>query len=53
VAEPVGGAHRARDQAITATGEALGRALQSLANMGPEELRQHRREKFLTIGKNL
>jgi acetyl-CoA carboxylase carboxyl transferase subunit alpha len=53
VAEPVGGAHRARDNAIVATGEALTRALQSLANMGPQELRQHRRDKFMAIGKNL
>jgi acetyl-CoA carboxylase carboxyl transferase subunit alpha len=53
VAEPVGGAHRARDNAITATGEALARSLQSLANMGPQELKQHRREKFMAIGKNL
>jgi acetyl-CoA carboxylase carboxyl transferase subunit alpha len=53
VAEPVGGAHRARDNAIMATGEALARSLQSLANMGPQELKQHRREKFMAIGKNL
>jgi acetyl-CoA carboxylase carboxyl transferase subunit alpha len=53
VNEPVGGAHRARDAAIEATGEALARALQALANMGPEEIRQHRREKFLAIGKQL
>jgi acetyl-CoA carboxylase carboxyl transferase subunit alpha len=53
VGEPVGGAHRARDAAIEATGEAVARALQALANMGPEEIRQHRREKFLSIGKQL
>jgi acetyl-CoA carboxylase carboxyl transferase subunit alpha len=53
VSEPVGGAHRARENAIVATGEALARSLQSLANMGPQELKQHRREKFMAIGKNL
>jgi acetyl-CoA carboxylase carboxyl transferase subunit alpha len=53
VAEPVGGAHRARENAIMTTGEALARSLHSLANMGPQELKQHRREKFMAIGKNL
>jgi acetyl-CoA carboxylase carboxyl transferase subunit alpha len=53
IAEPIGGAHRAREAAIETTGEALARGLKSLANMGPQELRQHRREKFLAIGKRL
>jgi acetyl-CoA carboxylase carboxyl transferase subunit alpha len=53
IAEPVGGAHRARESAIDVTGEALARALQSLANMGPQDLKQHRRDKFLAIGKRL
>jgi acetyl-CoA carboxylase carboxyl transferase subunit alpha len=53
VPEPVGGAHRAGENAIIATGEALARSLQSLTNMGPQELKQHRREKFMAIGKNL
>src|SRR5688572_5343309 len=53
IAEPVGGAHRARESAIDVTGEALARALQSLANMGPQDLKQHRRDKFLAIGKHL
>jgi acetyl-CoA carboxylase carboxyl transferase subunit alpha len=53
IPEPVGGAHRAREAAIKATGEALGRALQSLANMGPQDLKQHRRDKFMAIGKHL
>jgi acetyl-CoA carboxylase carboxyl transferase subunit alpha len=53
ISEPVGGAHRARESAIDATGEALARALQTLANMGPEELRKHRKDKFLAIGKKL
>ncbi|HEY7764357.1 MAG TPA: acetyl-CoA carboxylase carboxyltransferase subunit alpha [Aestuariivirgaceae bacterium] len=53
IKEPIGGAHRSRDAAIEATGEALGRALEGLANMGPAEIKQHRRDKFLAIGKHL
>jgi acetyl-CoA carboxylase carboxyl transferase subunit alpha len=53
VPEPIGGAHRARETAIDATGDAVARALQSLANMGPTELKRHRRDKFMAIGKSL
>ncbi|WP_144861284.1 acetyl-CoA carboxylase carboxyltransferase subunit alpha [Mesorhizobium sp. J18] len=52
IAEPVGGAHRARDAVITATGEQIHKAFEELtgANM---DYREHRREKFLAIGRNL
>jgi acetyl-CoA carboxylase carboxyl transferase subunit alpha len=53
IPEPVGGAHRAREAAIKATGEALERALQSLANLGPQDLKQHRRDKFMAVGRHL
>ena len=53
IPEPKGGAHRASADAITATGEAIGRALKSLNGLSPEVLRTQRREKFLGIGRNL
>ncbi|MGQ0483810.1 MAG: acetyl-CoA carboxylase carboxyltransferase subunit alpha [Hyphomicrobiales bacterium] len=53
VAEPVGGAHRNPAQAIAATGEAIGRALNAFAGVSGEVLRTQRREKFLAIGRGL
>jgi acetyl-CoA carboxylase carboxyl transferase subunit alpha len=53
VPEPKGGAHRAAAEAITATGDAIGRALASLDGVSPDVLRTQRREKFLGIGRNL
>ena len=53
IEEPVGGAHRGRDQVIKATGEAIARALLPLKHMSGEELRRQRREKFLAIGRDL
>ena len=42
-----------RRAAIAATGEAIEAALKDLGNMGPAELRDHRAEKFLEIGRKL
>jgi acetyl-CoA carboxylase carboxyl transferase subunit alpha len=53
VAEPTGGAHREPQSAIRAAGDAIESALQDLGNMGPAELRDHRAEKFLAIGRKL
>ncbi len=53
VPEPVGGAHRDPQAAIAATGEAIAHALAELGNMGPSELRSHRADKFLEIGRKL
>jgi acetyl-CoA carboxylase carboxyl transferase subunit alpha len=53
VPEPSGGAHRDPQGAIARTGEAIADALRDLGNMGPAELREHRAEKFLAIGRNL
>ncbi len=53
VSEPIGGAHRAPEQAIGQVGAALGRALDDLAGMPAEALRQAREEKFLAIGRRL
>jgi acetyl-CoA carboxylase carboxyl transferase subunit alpha len=50
VAEPLGGAHRAPDEAIAAVGDALERALGPLLALSGAELRHRRRQKFLRIG---
>jgi len=51
VAEPLGGAHRAREETIEAVGQAAGEALSRLVQQGSEELRASRRQKFLEMGK--
>lgn len=53
IAEPVGGAHREPVQAILQTGNAIAEALQNYTEMSREEILEHRREKFLKIGRNL
>jgi len=50
VKEPIGGAHRKPKESIAAVGKAIGKALNDLTDMNPEELRNHRRKKFLEIG---
>ena len=49
VAEPVGGAHRQRGEAVKALGAALGEELDALAPLSREQLRSDRRSKFLKI----
>jgi acetyl-CoA carboxylase carboxyl transferase subunit alpha len=53
IPEPVGGAHRDREQMIAATGAAIASSLGPLKGLSPEEARQHRRDKFLDIGRGL
>ena len=53
IPEPAGGAHRDPTAAIAATGRAISDALKSLHNMGPDELRTARAEKFLAIGRKI
>jgi acetyl-CoA carboxylase carboxyl transferase subunit alpha len=53
IPEPVGGAHRHPAAAVAATGQAIGEALKSLANMSREQLREARAEKFLAIGRKV
>ena len=53
VVEPVGGAHRAAEIAMNAAGEAIAGALAELNLLPAQELRSHRREKFLAIGRSL
>ena len=53
IPEPVGGAHRDRDQVIAATGKTIAASLAALKDLNPEETRRQRREKFLAIGRAL
>jgi acetyl-CoA carboxylase carboxyl transferase subunit alpha len=53
IPEPLGGAHRDPKTAVAATGEAIGKTLKSLHNMGPDELRNARAEKFLAMGRKI
>jgi acetyl-CoA carboxylase carboxyl transferase subunit alpha len=53
VTEPTGGAHREPQAAVAATGDAIAGALKDLGNMGPDQLRDHRADKFLAIGRKL
>jgi acetyl-CoA carboxylase carboxyl transferase subunit alpha len=53
VAEPVGGAHRAPENAIAAVGSALAEELAELRPMAPADLKRRRQEKFLAIGRSL
>jgi acetyl-CoA carboxylase carboxyl transferase subunit alpha len=50
IPEPLGGAHRAPDQAIAAVGDALEQALEPLLVVSGAELRHRRRQKFLGMG---
>jgi len=53
IPEPLGGAHRDPKAAVAATGEAVGKALRSFHNLGPDELRNARAEKFLAMGRKI
>ena len=51
IREPVGGAHRDRDSVITATGNAISRALSEFDGKSPEDIRKQRHNRFLAIGR--
>jgi acetyl-CoA carboxylase carboxyl transferase subunit alpha len=51
VPEPLGGAHREPEAALTSLGDAIALALNPLKTLTPESLRARRREKFLAMGK--
>ncbi len=50
VEEPVGGAHRDRDAALQSIGDQLARTLESFEGQSAQEIRRHRRDKFLEMG---
>ena len=51
VPEPLGGAHRGAERAISDAGDAVDLALVELDGLPPEDLRRARREKFLSMGR--
>lgn len=53
IAEPPGGAHRDPAKAIELAGDAIEKALQDLAHMSAEALREDRAAKFLAMGRKL
>ena len=53
VTEPMGGAHRAPDEAVKRVGAEVLAKLETLRAMDGEALRDQRREKFLRIGRTL
>jgi len=52
ITEPLGGGHRGREAMIAATGERIANGFAELAAQGGD-MREHRREKFLAIGRTL
>ncbi len=53
IEEPLGGAHSDPDAAIAAVGQAVEEELRGLSNLGPDELRRQRADRFMAIGRNL
>jgi len=53
VPEPVGGAHRAPEEAILNVGEQIARAIAEMDRVPGEQLRKERREKYLAMGRDL
>lgn len=53
VPEPMGGAHRAPEKVMEATGAVIAKALGELSGLTPDELRNARGDKFLAIGRSL
>ncbi|KAA0971609.1 acetyl-CoA carboxylase carboxyltransferase subunit alpha [Aureimonas fodinaquatilis] len=53
IEEPIGGAHRDRMAAINSTGAAIRQAFQSLSQTDGETLKRERRQKFLSMGRDL
>ena len=53
IKEPVGGAHRDPEQVIAATGDVIAKALGELSPLSGDAVRAERRQKFLSIGRNL
>ncbi len=51
VPEPVGGAHRDPVVAVERLGDAIEEALDELSGLSPNDIRIHRRNKFLAIGR--
>ncbi|MFN3889915.1 MAG: acetyl-CoA carboxylase carboxyltransferase subunit alpha [Beijerinckiaceae bacterium] len=53
ISEPVGGAHRAPEEAVRATGRAISAAIAEFDGKSAEEIRAARAEKFLAMGRKI
>lgn len=53
IEEPAGGAHRHMEAVMETTGKEIAGFLDEYASLGREEIRDHRRQKFLAIGHSL
>lgn len=53
IKEPMGGAHRNREQVFNSVKECLLRQLKELASLSGDNLKKQRTEKFLKMGRNL
>jgi len=53
IAEPVGGAHRFKEQAIKAVGKQIEAGLKDVAKTSKDQLVPKRRQKFLAFGRNI
>ncbi len=53
ISEPVGGAHRAREETIARVGKAIESTLSEFDSLPPADIRRNREEKFLSIGRNI
>ncbi len=53
VPEPMGGAHRDPEKAAKNIGDGIAKALTELDGKSPEEIRRHRQDRFLEIGRSL
>jgi acetyl-CoA carboxylase carboxyl transferase subunit alpha len=53
VSEPIGGAHRDPKSAIDALGTAIALALAEFEKMPSDQIRRHRQDRFLQMGRNL
>ncbi|WP_182481868.1 acetyl-CoA carboxylase carboxyltransferase subunit alpha [Henriciella algicola] len=51
VKEPIGGAHRDPQRAVSQAGKAIEKALSQLEGLSPAELKRQRRERFYAIGR--
>jgi acetyl-CoA carboxylase carboxyl transferase subunit alpha len=51
--EPPGGAHRHLDEVMEASARAITSFLEDFSGMSRQDIREHRREKFLSIGRSL
>jgi len=51
IAEPVGGAHRNREEILNNVKKSISNNLNFFASMSPDEILNHRKNKFLSIGR--